>query len=494
MNEITHTPPAFVNRIDEVRLAEQRFEELLSRKKTFKPVLFFYGVPLVGKTTLLKEMVRRAAKRGIPTAEINFSARMKSNGHKWQQANGTYAGDTGKVELAFEVLRQLERTADAPAFSLVDRAMDQPEQAAAKVVLQISRLHRGAYNKPVALFFDTLEDTDRETFTWLQEQILKPALDEGELFVAMAARAHFRALGLTVIYPVIRHMEIHPLRPFGQAETRIQFQSLGQDMAEDEDFTYYTGGIPGINEKIILEKYYRETASLTEKVVNDVIFEHIAKRVEAVQDVLLVMAAFRWFGDRLLAHIAHHFWPEKYEESRRAGNLLARKLLSTMLVEERLDESGYVVASELRSVLDRYQWQEHPEQHLETHVLAFRWFEKEVRAGDWDSLVDQVYHLVAVWHDLDRQEKPMPPEEIPYPGKEERLETLKGLLRRGLQNLPAEYREKINFERISQEIETGEEFSFFEDVANVHALGDFLKNYPLRENDPAKKDNSGREG
>src|SRR5688572_23627404 len=102
MNESINPSTVFVNRNYEIALAEKRFEELLSQKTTNKPVLFFYGVPLVGKTTLLKEMVRRAAKRGIPTAEINFSARMKSNGHNGQQANGTYGGIKGRVELAFE--------------------------------------------------------------------------------------------------------------------------------------------------------------------------------------------------------------------------------------------------------------------------------------------------------------------------------------------------------------------------------------------------------
>lgn len=479
MDETIIAPKAFVNRKQEIALAEKRFEELLTQKTTGKPVLFFYGVPLVGKTTLLKEMLRRAAKRGIPTAEIDFAAQVRANGNNGHKVSGVYGGEQGKVKLAMELLRQLERTADAPAFSRIDLEKDRPNQAATKIVQQISRLHRGAYNKPVALFFDTLEDVPPDVFSWLQEQILKPALEEGELFVVLGARAHYRALRLDVIWPVLRQMVIHQLNPFNQEDTRVQFRHLGQELSED--FIDYTGGIPGVNEKVVAEKYYREKTSLPGKIVNEIIFEYVAKKVKEVEEVLLVIAAFRWFSDRLLGRVGHHFWPEKYAGNRRAGNRLARELLDSMLVEERSETYGYVVVPQLRRVLDRYQRLERPEQHLETHALAFGWFEEEVAAGDWISLVDQVYHLVAAWYDLDHREELSSPEEIPYPTAGGRVETLQDLLRRGLEKLTDEDRDRVNLERMTRAFATSEEFRWFMDDAEIQALVAFCKRYNDRE-------------
>ncbi|RMD60837.1 hypothetical protein D6833_09075 [Candidatus Parcubacteria bacterium] len=324
----------------------------------------------------------------------------------------------------------------------------------------------------MALFFDTLEEAVPETFTWVQEHILVPALEEGQVFIAMAARAHYQALNLKGLWPVLRKMEIRPLRPFDREDVQIQARLLG--MQPLEDITLYTGGVPGIKKKVVLEKSYQEKATLPDKAV-EIIFTYIAEKVEEVKDILLVMAAFRWFNDRLLAHIAHCFWPDRYQDSRRrTGNRLARKMLATWWVGEHPQGYGYTVAPELRPVLDRYHFSHHPQQHLETHRLAFQWFKQEVAAGDWESLVDQVYHLSAAWYDRKQNADLAFPEDLPLaPTTEERVSCLRDLLSRGLEGVRSEEQAKAR-ERICRSLEEGEEFRSVLDQTEIEQLVAFV--------------------
>ena len=441
------------------------FKEIVDSIKEGRPltesVWFIYGVPLVGKTTLLSKVQNLARDRGIPTAGIDFDR------EKYDQVrvDSRYDDDDGKVRLAQDIMNQLLGWLDdSPSSKILSG--DDPLDASKKLVSEIERIHN-VFRKPVVLLFDTLEDVDHKTFEWLLRGIVQPIKDYRTL-VVMAAKTHYRELGLEIDWSVLRKMRVHKLEPFDEELSREQIRFLTKERAtawRNESSIQFTGGIPGLNKEVVNAPI--ESADETLGFMVDIIFKRIVKRgIEDIRDELLIMSAVRQFDNRLLAKIAHHFWPEEHVvESRKAGLDLAHRLQETTLVQLHPDGYGYVIEPDVRRILDSYERISEKQKHFDVHCLAYRWFKNEVEKGDIVSLANQIYHLLALWYDRNLDLSLAVPDDIP--DGDEREEQLKSIISGGLKNLDGNSRAETIIGKVVQVLSEKEFLWFFKNHGNT---------------------------
>lgn len=457
MSEIDF-PAVFVHREDELRLANERLSALRAGKPVAKPVLFFHGIPMVGKSTLLRRIRQIAIQNLIPAALIDF-------------ADG-YLGEPGNGQLVRGIMKQWEAAADVGPFEPVT-SKDNAEEIASKLVAYASQLHRSARPAPVALFLDTLEEAERGTFSWLQERVIEPLLEEGRIFLALAARAEYFELPIELNWPLSRRTRFLTLGTFGEKETPSHLSALKgetpltpwqEQLLKSSDPNRLTQGVPGLNEIVFRESFESDEAAVR-YLVEEVIFKRIAEgNVEEVQELLLTMSAFRRMDYLILAHVAHCFWPQRYPETNRnAGLLLARRMKATTLLEARQDGYGSVISPSLRFLLDDYQRYFEKRRHFETHCVAYRWYkQEEVEKGDFVSVTDQIYHLAGAWFDWQIGENDFEyPNDLPVP-KANRLPILINIMEEGFERISDKSKADTQVDKVLNALQReGKDFSHF---------------------------------
>jgi hypothetical protein len=444
----TYSAPDIINRKHELRLIQERLDGLNSGAAVTHPVLFFHGVQMVGKSTLLRKAYRLARSYGMPAVLLDFDREQLK---LTTGMDNRYDGEARRVWLAHDLMAGLIKSADAPAARPIQPEWDTADEAVAKCLEYISWLQR-FLQKPVALLFDTLEELEYENLHWLQERLLSNLLDTRQVFVAFAGWAYEDhrepdKLHPRFIWPVSRRMLVHRLEAFDLSASQDQISNLGglPDWLDTEQLLDVTGGLPGLNEQAALSQAETELDLLTAMV--GVIFDRVARQqAQDLQEELLVLAPFRQFDPRLLGHVIetlNECWPDKYPQmDRPSSRKLLNRLRATTLVEQHPDGYGYVVPHDIRRVLDTHSRRRNLQQHFEVHLLAIRWFRDEIEKGDPVFIADELYHLAALWRDVaESQGQLTMPDGLP--DGRQRLDQLKAVLANGLEKLEGHRRKDV---------------------------------------------------
>jgi hypothetical protein len=468
----TYSAPDIINREHELRLIQERLDGLNSGAAVTHPVLFFHGVQMVGKSTLLRKAYRLARSYGMPAVLLDFDREQLK---LTTGMDNRYDGEARRVWLAHDLMAGLIKSADAPAARPIQPEWDTPDEAVAKCLEYIGWLQR-FLQKPVALLFDTLEELEYENLHWLQERLLSNLLDTRQVFVAFAGWAYEDhrepdKLHPRFIWPVSRCVSAQRLKAFGLEDSSKQVSNLNSRLPgwlDTERLLDVTGGLPGLNEQAVHQPTESEHRLLESMV--EVIFDRVARQqARDLRDELLVLAAFRQFDLRLLGQVMQTLWPEKHPQvDRPASRRLLNRLQATTLVEQYPDGYGYVVPHDIRRVLDTYLRRHNPQQHFQTHELAFRWFQGEVEKGDRMFVADELYHLAALWRDVaESQGKLAMPDGLP--NGQNRLDQLKAVLANGLEKLEGHRRKDVLPGKLRTVLQ-GAEFGWLLDEKEIEAL------------------------
>lgn len=393
-----------VNREKEIGEATFRLEQMLSDLPVIDCVLFFYGVPMVGKTTLLEAIRREASRRGIASALVDFDREQSLKGRR---VDDWYDGLAGQVHVAQRLMNELSETGELIPGSPIASDDIEAEEARERLLSFARDLYRFGQRHPFLLLFDTAEDCDPETFLWTQSAILEPFINEFHTLVVFASLTPPNATRHDLIYPLERRTKKYPLHPFDEYETDLQVEKTGgRDVLPlpGTELRRYTGGLPGLNDAAIRWFAKQQPADqLLIYLVEKIIFDRLAHRIDElnIKAEVLAISPLRQFDSGLLGQVVRTLWPEKYPE---AGLKPVRQLIynlqETRLVEPHPDGYGYVIPHDLRQVLDVYWRQTQPEKHFQVHQIAARWFAKQIIEGDFVAIADRLYHLGGLQRDL----------------------------------------------------------------------------------------------
>lgn len=454
----------FLYRSHELLTIRKMLKELLADHAIERPIRYYYGVPNVGKTSLMNEIKSLALEEfTIPTAYVDFDVTKSS------KKKTTKITDLRINQDLFEIVETIKSQLGIGSFNM---AIEFDEENYIRSFLDDLRKSRGTVRKPVLLLFDTLEDVNVEAFDKLQSSVLIPLVDDRDTLIIFTARAQIRELPISFGWSIRRQLKTYQLRPFTFDETVFHFERLLKEgrqisLRSLKEYYKYTNGIPGLNE-YIADNIDEQNSGLIHKVVENAVLERAPKAREHL-DILKVVAVCRLFDTELLAYLVKNLplhIPENVEAH--LGTTLLIQLLETTLIEHRADETGYVVVEDIHSLMYEYAKASDPQRVLAVHNLAFQWFKEQVSKGDIVLLADVIYHQAGAWFN----EKALGEYQQPNLELHDQLmevDKLETILRFNLETLKDNNRSSMLVKRIKEQL-LGSEFRWFLNENQIHAL------------------------
>jgi hypothetical protein len=411
----------FTNRDWELEAVAYRLEILHTGGGVFQCVANFYGIPGIGKTTLLAEILHRAqtgkwnARRLAPTlsALTNLAGEQAFlNPHQ------------GGPEVLAHQMHQLEeqtKKQDVEFFKALKafRALRIPDpydeeawyafRQKAKRVADTFSLYVYRYAKqqkqPVMLLFDNSAELPVEAFDWLEYEVFSPLVQTDRILLVMAGRSPVRWKR----FEVRRRVLLCKLNPPENSEQLVKQQAPSWSRLAP-NIIKLTFGYPWGNQTVVktLEQlgkpqaigpadFERYRPDLLQHLVAEVVENRLL--TDVAPDLRLafhVIAPLRQFDVTTLRAVLPEFAPDQFEG--RGGNyflLMLNRLVDTALVEWSAERKAYVLDDTLRRILALDLETRDADLSLHIHQRAAelyrRWLE-EVPESRSTYLVEWLYH------------------------------------------------------------------------------------------------------
>lgn len=382
--------------------AKDRIDALSHARPVPDCVLFYYGVPTIGKTTILRTIAEHVDNKKFLISWIDFD-RSKSQENR-------YGNTIGRINIIEHILQDIKKIYHELTDITVAGLDSSEADVAAERLLRAARSLFHEKQNPFIFFFDTIEDSDLDTFLWLQEYVLKPFVNEFPTLIVIASRTHPNKIGRDLIYPLERRTVNIALTPFDARQTERQIEAIGAQELRGigDELNRITNGLPGLNDaavrKLVEEHRRNPDADLRRYLVVNLIFEKRVAQIGAdpqLQRRLLAVAPLRQFDAVLLRDIASNLFASKDDFSNvRALRDLLQQFQKTRLVEPHPDGYGYAISGHIRPMLDDYLRETNPIEHFNIHRIAADYFESQVAKNDWASIANRIYHLGCLRRDI----------------------------------------------------------------------------------------------
>jgi hypothetical protein len=433
---LRHLATHFVARQPEIDMLEERVATVRAGGIVFEAVLMFYGVGWIGKTTLLNELYRRTAGRGIPSTLIDFDK---------QRINDTYDQPiTGRVRLLERMAADIASGVELHAtvlnhqvdafWNLWKRAPDDKAlvndqvKAIKDAFLEYTSNLLGYMGKmPIVFFFDTIEQSP-ELLDWLEGEIIAPLLKTDKVLFVVSGRYPKR----WKLFTVRRRVREHELGPFSPEMTQEQLGVRMEEKAIAHNLGKITFNHPGFNRAVVQqlvdqgqdirpEVLEEGKEALVESLVEEVFERVVIRKIDPdIRHALLWVAPLRQFDIGALSEVLGAFLPDQYGSKPPSFFLnLTGRMVDTTLVEWSKARKGYVISNPVRKVLTLRMQLHAPEDYRAVNQAAIDWYERLIGEGHFVLIVEKLYHLARL-----EQARQTAPEQI---GEQTRAELEKCL-------------------------------------------------------------------
>jgi len=170
----------FVNREEELRFVEEKFNILLEKNDLIRiPIIEFHGVGGIGKTTMLKKIEKRCHDMHLPSV--------------WADAS------QGILNFSRDIIQQIQQY----NVQFTPKSEDLPEQS---VYAARALLSQG----PMVFLVDSLDAANEEQLIWI-ENMLRELIGDNKLLAILASK---RFIPFENAMSIARRLAPSPLRPF----------------------------------------------------------------------------------------------------------------------------------------------------------------------------------------------------------------------------------------------------------------------------------------
>ena len=411
----------FTNREEELKAVAYRLGILHGGGGVFQCVVNFYGIPGIGKTTLLAELFHRAQTgrwngyqlAPTPSALTDLAGdRAFLNPHQGgpevlahqmrqlKQQTGQYDAEFFKALKAFRALEVPDPYDEETWYTFRQKA----KRVADAFSLYVYR-HAKQQKQPAMLLFDNSEELPVEAFDWLEYEVFSPLVQTDRIMLAVAGRRPVRWKR----FEVRRRVLLRKLHPPEKHEELVKQQAPSWSRLAD-NIIKLTFGYPWGNQAVVealeqlgkpqaiepadFERYRPELLRrLTTEVVEDRLLADVAPDLRRAFHII---APLRQFDVTTLRAVLPEFAPNQFEG--RGGNyflLMLNRLVDTALVEWSAKRKAYVLDDTLRRILALDLETRDAELSLRIHQRAAelyrRWLE-EVPESRSTYLVEWLYH------------------------------------------------------------------------------------------------------
>lgn len=360
----------FVNRKPELNLIDNAFSDLLDKERLLRtPVIDFYGVEGIGKSSILKQIRQRCDERKLRYIDANMSQgfiefwqKINSHSHKHHQASLQPESKelmTQSVEMAKELLEQ------APLIMLMDA-------------------------------FDVTNESQVDQL----EKFLAELLFYNNLFVILTSR---RSITFERKRIVARQLTTISVQPLDRDNSHLYLENLGYPLSEEVQglILEWTRGYPlamNVMAEAIAKQGIDPTSEqgqkhlitlIIERVINQGILINVTKEEHSwYHSILTLLAVPRRFNLLLMQRLIEHFAPELKLSSDLAYLALSRKITKdTGILGWDMSKAGLALDYSVRNILLLQLKIAYPERYAEINrfLAEANWqnaTSSEVRGSD----------------------------------------------------------------------------------------------------------------
>jgi len=306
-----------INREDEMAIAQDALDDLTSEERLVQtPIVDFCGIPGIGKTAVLREIVRLCDGKKIPCITTLKNVEGVSSGKIY-------------IKDSLEEIRE-EISAQA------------------------------THRDPCVVVVDDTGDTDRRQMERL-ERFLSFMIEYNNLFIILASR---RKISFEQQKKIMRKMEVHPLPPLDQASSLQLLDKIAVNASDDEKKLIYkwTHGYPLAMEEMAsaLETnvdMHNEQArrELMQRVVDRVITGGLLAEVEErerLHTLLRLLAFPRRFNLVLMRSLIERFEQRYGFPGSLAYMTIPRDITeATGILDWKLEKAGFTIEEPVRTIL-----------------------------------------------------------------------------------------------------------------------------------------------
>jgi|GEM_PF-2750573 len=415
----------FINRDWELEAVAYRLEILQASGGVFQCVVNFYGIPGIGKTALLTEILQRAQRGAWDSRQFapTLSALTDLAG-RWEDLHPYKVGPEVLAHQMYQLEGQTKRHDLEFAKALeAFRSLPPPDpdneevwytfrqkakQVADTFSLYVYR-HAKQQRQPVMLLLDNSEELPVDAFDWLEFEVFSPLVQADRILLVVASRSPVRWKR----FEVRRRVLLRKLNPPEYSE-QLMVQQAPSWSKLAPNIIKLTFGYPWGNQAVVeaLEQIGKPQAIkptdfeqhrpellqwLTTQVVEKRLLADVATDLS---DALHIVAPLRQFDVTTLRALLPEFAAGKFKG--RGGNyflLMLNRLVDTALVEWSAERKAYVLDDTLRRILALDLETRDPDLSLRIHRRAIdlfgRWLE-EVPDSRSCYLVECLYHRAQV--------------------------------------------------------------------------------------------------
>ena len=321
---------SFVNRISELSLIEQAFHDLLYKQHLTTPILDFYGVEGIGKTSILTKIIEKCDENTIPYISAE--------------------ADLDLPQFSKKIREQIKRYSKTPLLKDVEHA--EPGE------LLRALLERG----PLVMLLDAVDTTNESQLLQI-ENLLRDLIIYNKFFVVLTSR---RRIDFEHDKSVARKLLVVPVQPLDRQGTDLYLDSINfpADSPLRETIFEWTRGYPlamntmvqALNEGITpTEEQGRQ--NLMARIVESVIARRLLAQVKTedpawIKTALNLLAVPRRFNLVIMQKLIERFEPELSLSNSLAYMTLPKRIAkSTGVIGWDLVKAGFAIDEPVRNIL-----------------------------------------------------------------------------------------------------------------------------------------------
>lgn len=343
-----------VNREAEKALIEKAFKALANYQEDLlpTPILDFYGIEGIGKTSMIDYVEKECQKRSVPYIRID--------------------GSKDAVHFLYEVISQLKKYNIRAVSEGDDEHLLEQSAEGTKVLLE-----RGV----AVMLLDAVDPANKELLERIAA-MLREVIEENKLFVVLTSR---RNLLFDTERSVARKLTSFQLKPFNQKNSETYLQSISTQLApEIRNYIFdWTRGYPlamqvmanAITDKQLDPRNPAHQKELLKHIVEKVIDGRVLARVrpeffQECRSALTLLSIPRRFNVFIMKALIEEFSGELRQLSGVAYMNIPRMINQTTdVLNWNIVRAGFSVSDPVRALFLLKSRIEDPEGHLKIHTF-----------------------------------------------------------------------------------------------------------------------------
>ncbi len=405
--ETSINPINIVKRFEEINLFEDYFLKLRTKSNTAKSIIDFWGIPGIGKSTLMHEIIEKSLVNKHETVFIDF----KDIFFRANKISHIKSCEMIFTELNKKIFDSPHRQTSNLLSSLVT------EKSLNDATLDfVNRMknHLFSHEKRFLVFlFDSTEYCRPDVFHWLEKSIFSPLVSTKKVFIVLASQSQNKWQTFDIKQQLI---EWH-IQPFNTNSVRKQ---IGHDDISANELASrifeLSFGIPACNALVYkaLENVYEKKgliaafsdAKKARYVHGEVQFFYrhtVRKLTPELKYVLRIVSQLKWFDYALLREILVSTRPESYASGKASKfRDITRQLEETKYISWDIQNRGFAMDFTMRKILSLDLKLNHNTLFLQVQKIVLQWFKR--LADQYDSsylfFLDLIYYR-ALFNELE---------------------------------------------------------------------------------------------